>query len=1252
MKRQIESTMKQNILIILWISISAMAPLSAQVAINQDNSQPDTSAILDVKSTSKGVLIPRMTSTQRMAIPSPATGLMVYDNTTNSFWYYSSTVWTEVNSGTITALQDDDNDTRIQVEESTDEDKIRFDLGGSERLVIEKSPAGATLLEFPNNDNNIFLGKDAGVDNTYGGDNIFLGYQAGNSNRTGSRNIFMGTFSGKNNDNTHDNIYIGHFVAQANTSSNNTILGSQAGTSSSGGNNVLMGYQAGETSIENNVILGYQAGYNSGSNNIFLGFQAGYNETNSNKLYIENSTSTTPLIYGEFDNDIVKIHGTLGIKNVYTFPIVDGTAGQVLQTDGSGNTSWGTSTNQKIDTFLLNGNNLKLSLENDGEATKSIDLSSINATKTLITDADNDTKIQVEEGSDEDKIRFDLGGSERLVIEKNSTGSNTRLEFPNNNNNIFMGKLAGDDNTTGQQNIFIGLNTGFSNTTGHNNTYIGLAVGEQNQSGNKNVFLGNFAGALNKSSKNTFIGHQAGANSTGDSNSVSLGYQAGLSEGSNSVSLGYQAGYSGGRNSIFLGYQAGYNETNSNKLYIESSNSTTPLIYGEFDNDIVKIHGTLGIKNVYTFPIVDGTAGQVLQTDGSGNTSWATSTNQKIDTFLLNGNNLKLSLENDGEATKSIDLSSINATKTLIADADNDTKIQVEESSDEDKIRFDLGGSERMVIEKTSTGGNTRIRLPNNNQNIFMGLNAGDDNTTGQQNIFIGNGGGISNAAGSNNMYIGASAGRNNISGNFNVFLGNNAGHTNRSNKNTFIGYHAGGDNTLGSNNVSLGYRAGYKSGSNSILLGYEAGFDSEGGDNNIYLGYQAGYNNNSGDNNIFLGFQAGYNETNSNKLYIESSNSATPLIYGEFDNDIVKIHGTLGIKNEYTFPIVKGTAGQVLQTDSIGNTSWATFSKVLITDSDNDTKIQVESTTDEDSIRIDISGSERMVIRQSTTGATLLNLPNNNFNTFLGQDAGRLTTQSNNVDGRYNNFIGYQAGNANTTGGGNVFNGYQSGYKNLGGYQNVFNGYQSGYNNVGGLQNVFIGQQAGYTNIAGNGNLFLGHHAGYHETGSNKLYIENSNSTTPLIYGEFDNNLVKINGDLHYTGTLTDLSDRRLKENLRPITKTIEKLQQLKGYTYNLITDADDNREYGLMAQDVQKVFPEMVKIADEKTGYLGVSYIQLVPVLLEATKEQQTVIEDLQQDNQVLKAQNAQYHTQLQLVLQRLEALEKHSTTASKNK
>lgn len=80
------------------------------VGINEDQSEPHQSAMLDVKSNNKGVLIPRMSSKQRDAIPMPAIGLMVFDNTTLSFWYYEGTQWTEVavNNGQAKSSTGDD----------------------------------------------------------------------------------------------------------------------------------------------------------------------------------------------------------------------------------------------------------------------------------------------------------------------------------------------------------------------------------------------------------------------------------------------------------------------------------------------------------------------------------------------------------------------------------------------------------------------------------------------------------------------------------------------------------------------------------------------------------------------------------------------------------------------------------------------------------------------------------------------------------------------------------------------------------------------------------------------------------------------------------------------------------------------------------------------------------------------------------------------------------------------------------------
>ncbi len=72
------------------------------VAINNNNAAPNSSAMLDVQSTTKGMLIPRMTTAQRAAIASPAKGLMVFDTGVNSFWFYNGSAWINLSSGAAT----------------------------------------------------------------------------------------------------------------------------------------------------------------------------------------------------------------------------------------------------------------------------------------------------------------------------------------------------------------------------------------------------------------------------------------------------------------------------------------------------------------------------------------------------------------------------------------------------------------------------------------------------------------------------------------------------------------------------------------------------------------------------------------------------------------------------------------------------------------------------------------------------------------------------------------------------------------------------------------------------------------------------------------------------------------------------------------------------------------------------------------------------------------------------------------------
>ncbi len=88
-----------NTTILTTLLVLLSLGLSAQLSINTDGSDPDGSAMLDVKSTTHGMLVPRMTSAQRNAISSPATGLLVFDETTGGFWFYNGSIWEDLSEG-------------------------------------------------------------------------------------------------------------------------------------------------------------------------------------------------------------------------------------------------------------------------------------------------------------------------------------------------------------------------------------------------------------------------------------------------------------------------------------------------------------------------------------------------------------------------------------------------------------------------------------------------------------------------------------------------------------------------------------------------------------------------------------------------------------------------------------------------------------------------------------------------------------------------------------------------------------------------------------------------------------------------------------------------------------------------------------------------------------------------------------------------------------------------------------------------
>lgn len=110
-------------------------------------------------------------------------------------------------------------------------------------------------------------------------------------------------------------------------------------------------------------------------------------------------------------------------------------------------------------------------------------------------------------------------------------------------------------------------------------------------------------------------------------------------------------------------------------------------------------------------------------------------------------------------------------------------------------------------------------------------------------------------------------------------------------------------------------------------------------------------------------------------------------------------------------------------------------------------------------------------------------------------------------------------------------------------------------------------------------------------------------------------------NGNATLAGTLTQSSDKRLKTNITMLSSALSNVLQLNGYSYHWMDTKQrgDEKQIGVIAQEIKGLYPELVR--EDAKGYLSVNYSGLVPVLIEATKEQQAQIEELKQKNTELK-------------------------------
>jgi hypothetical protein len=303
--------MKKIYLLSAAFMLAAFANSTAQnVAINGTGAAPAASAMLDVSSTTTGILIPRMTTVQRTAIAAPATGLKVYDTTTGTFWWYNGTVWVE-QLGNLTGWTLSGNTaTAANFIGTTNAIAFRMYANNIERLRINPTDgeivAGATAspyagdevaavatatLTFALNGYSAQNGSGTWGENLAGSNTAFSSVQ-GVYGGSGVGAGVLGNYNGTNTSNTRAGV--------------SGVCSTPAATAGGAG---VVGYNAIASGNQHMGVLGYYNGSSYGLGLVGIGFGGGI-PTGNNDIAVVGWRTNNLNYSGYFNGNHVIANGT------------------------------------------------------------------------------------------------------------------------------------------------------------------------------------------------------------------------------------------------------------------------------------------------------------------------------------------------------------------------------------------------------------------------------------------------------------------------------------------------------------------------------------------------------------------------------------------------------------------------------------------------------------------------------------------------------------------------------------------------------------------------------------------------------------------------------------------------------------------------------------------------------------------------------------------------------------------------------
>ena len=369
---------------------------------------------------------------------------------------------------------------------------------------------------------------------------------------------------------------------------------------------------------------------------------------------------------------------------------------------------------------------------------------------------------------------------------------------------------------------------------------------------------------------------------------------------------------------------------------------------------------------------------------------------------------------------------------------------------------------------------------------------------------------------------------------------------------------------------------------------GSQALFSLTSGVSNTANGHQALFNNTIGNSNTALGFRALFNNTTG----VQNTATGFNTLFHNTAGEANTADGREALSNNTTGDDNTANGFQALFTNTIGNQNTANGVSALFRNT---------------------NGSWNT----ATGFRALFNNTSGIFNTAAGYEA-----LFKNTNGDINTAIGQSALYNNTEGSLNAANGSSALYNNTTGNQNTANGLSALHDNTFGNNNTALGFFALPNNTFGNRNIAVGARAGFGVTTadnvicigtdlaganvSNSCYIGN-------IFGQTSTGgIVRITSD-GKLGMAT--SSKRFKEEIEPMEKSSEDILSLKPVTFRYKTDLDPERtrQFGLVAEDVEKVNPDLV-VRDKEGKPYTVRYDAVNAMLLNEFLKEHRKVEQLQ--------------------------------------